>query len=252
MVAEDVDRRHTRVEDFRIYSVHGGRGPAVVLLHGLSGSHRWWRYTFPELSREFRVHVPELVGFGASRPAPRQPSIPQMAELLVSWMDLQGIERTHLVGHSMGGQIAIHIATRWPERLDRLVLVSAAGISRGRTLGELARFLAELVPPRSWGRPGFIPTIARDAFQAGPLVLLRATRHILGDDVRPLLGRIVHPTLLVWGRLDPLTPLSHGWQMADAIPHSRLVVLPDAAHNPMADTPVRFNEVVGTFLRTGG
>lgn len=245
------ERRYTEVEGYRFHSVHAGAGEPVILIHGLSGSHRWWRYTLPSLAGAFRVHVPELIGFGGSRPSRLQPSIPAMAELLVGWLDALGIERAHLIGHSMGGQISIHLSAGHPERVSRLVLVSAAGIPRLLTWSELTRFLAEIVPPRAWGKPSFLPTIAADALRAGPRVLWRATRHILADDVGPLLPRIVSQTLLVWGRLDPLTPLAHGRVMAASIPDSRLVVFPDAAHIPMADRPVEFNELVFDFLVRG-
>ncbi|HEX6939007.1 MAG TPA: alpha/beta fold hydrolase [Longimicrobiales bacterium] len=248
-----MERRYTEVAGYRFHSVHTGSGPAVVLVHGLAGSHRWWRYAVPALKEDFRVHVPELIGFGASRSALGLPGgIAEMAELLVRWLDAQEIDRTHVVGHSMGGQISVHLAAKWPDRAARLVLVSAAGIPRAWTLADLVRFLIELVPPRAWGRPAFLPTMVRDALRAGPRTILRATAHILSDDVRPYLGRIRSPTLVVWGRLDPLTPLSHAWIMADAIPDARLQVIPDAAHNPMVDRPRAFNALVWSFLREAG
>jgi len=243
-------QRDTEVAGYRFHSVHAGEGAPVVLLHGLAGSHRWWRYTLPALASDFRLHVPELVGFGGSRGAPvPRGGIPEMMELLVKWLDALEIDRPHLVGHSMGGQISIHLAAKHPERISRLVLVSAAGVPRRRSPAELVRFFIEVAPPRSWGRPEFLPTMVRDALRAGPRTLLRTTAHILADDVRPLLSRIRSPTLLVWGRLDPLTPLSHAWVMADAIPDARLRVIPDAAHNPMVDRPREFNVLVWSFLR---
>ncbi|HEX7119210.1 MAG TPA: alpha/beta fold hydrolase [Longimicrobiales bacterium] len=245
-----VDRRYTEVAGYRFHSVHAGSGPPVVLLHGLAGSHRWWRYTVPALQEDFRIHVPELIGFGASRSATVPPGgIPAMMELLLRWLDAQGLECPHVVGHSMGGQISIHLAASRPDRVGRLVLASAAGIPRRRSAAELVRFLVELLPPRAWGRPAFLPTVVRDALRAGPRTILRMMYHILADDVRPLLARIRSPTLLVWGRLDPLTPLSHAWILADGIRGAQLRVIPDAAHNPMADRPRVFNRLILSFLR---
>lgn len=246
-----IERRYTEVDGYRFHSLHAGAGSAVILLHGLAGSSRWWRYTLPALAPAFHVLVPELIGFGQSRPAPRQPDIPTMAALLRAWMDHMEIERAHLVGHSMGGQIAIHAAAQQPERIARLVLAAAAGIPRPLAPAEVARFLSELVPPRAWGRLSFLPTIALDTARAGPWVLWRTLRHLLADDVRPLLPTLAPPTLLIWGRFDPLVPLAHGRQMAELIPDARLRIIPDAGHNAMADRPARFNDLVLSFLETG-
>jgi len=244
-----LERRYTRVGDYRIHSVHAGEGDPVVLVHGLSGSHRWWRFTLPELARRHRVHVPELVGFGDSRrPAGRQPTILEMAGVVRQWLDALRLDRVDLVGHSMGGQILVHVAAATPGRVRRLVLADAAGVPRMLTVAELARLASELIPPRAWGRLTFLPTIALDAVRAGPLVLHDALRHVLADDIRPLLPQIRSPTLVVWGELDPLTPLEHGRLIAEAIPDARLLVLPGAAHNAMADRPEDFNRAVLAFL----
>src|SRR5690606_33719393 len=100
-------------------------------------------------------------------------------------------------------------------------------------LREAARMVAGALPPRRWGAPTFVPTIAADALRAGPRALMLATRHLLSDDVTKLLPRITCPSLVVWGELDPLVPLAHGRRMAALIPGARFVVLRDAAHNPM-------------------
>ena len=239
--------RQTRIGEFRIQSEHLGAGPPVVLLHGLSGSCRWWRFTTPALARRYSVHVPELVGFGGSRRPGRQPDVPELADVMAQWLDEMGLTDIALVGHSMGGQIALHVAAghHMPERL---VLVSASGLPREWSLRDAGRFVARALPPRSWGAPAFVPTIAVDALRAGPRALLLAARHLLGDDVSPLLPMISCPTLLIWGELDPIVPLKHGRAMLTGIAGARLVVLRDAAHNSMADRPVEFNRVLLEFL----
>jgi pimeloyl-ACP methyl ester carboxylesterase len=246
-VALRPESRQTRIGDFLIHSEHSGDGPPVVLLHGLSGSRRWWRFTAPALARRYRVHVPELVGFGGSRSPPRQPGIGEMAAVVAEWLEQLGAGGAHVVGHSMGGQIALHLAVE-RNMPQRLVLVSASGLPRPLTLSDAARLVAGALPLRNWGAPSFMPTIAADAVRAGPLALLQATRFLLQDDVRPLLNRVTCRTLLIWGALDPLVPVPHGEAMSRAIPDSRLVVLEDAAHNPMADRPAEFNRVLLDFL----
>jgi pimeloyl-ACP methyl ester carboxylesterase len=155
------------------------------------------------------------------------------------------------VGHSMGGQLAIHLAVRHPDVVSRLVLADAAGIPRPRSPRELLRFARDLAPPATWGDPRFIPVIVGDALAAGPRSILRALSHILHDDVRPLLPRIAAPTLLVWGERDSLIPLEYGEAMRELVPGARLLVIQRAAHNVMVDRPAAFNRAVLRFLRGG-
>jgi len=197
------------------------------------------------------VHVPEMIGFGKSRGAVRQPTMPEMAGLLVRWLDALGVDRTHFVGHSMGAQVAVHLAGRRPDRIDRLVLSDAAGIPHALSPDHLVDVARELAWPRTWGRPGFLPTIAADAVRTGPRTLVSAMRGILADDIRPLLPRVRAPTLLLWGEHDPVTPVADAEAIARLVPGARLVVIEGASHNPMADRPDAFNEELLRFLGEG-
>lgn len=240
----------TSVGGFTVHSVEYGSGDeCIVLIHGLSGSSRWWARNAPELADGYRVVIPDLVGFGRSaRPALRLPGIPAAADLLADWMGTRGLGRAHVIGHSMGGQVAIHLASEHPERVKRLVLVDAAGIPRALTALALARLAAEASPLWRWGDPRFLPVIARDALTAGPRTLLRSLMQIMKDDVRPLLPRIEAPTLIIWGEYDSLVPLSHAGEMRKMIPDARIAVLRSASHNPMVDRPADFNRLVLRFL----
>ncbi len=197
------------------------------------------------------MHVPEMIGFGKSRGAVRQPTMPEMAGLLVRWLDALGVDRTHFVGHSMGAQVAVHLAGRRPDRIDRLVLSDAAGIPHALSPDHLVDVARELAWPRTWGRPGFLPTIAADAVRTGPRTLVSAMRGILADDIRPLLPRVRAPTLLLWGEHDPVTPVADAEAIARLVPGARLVVIEGASHNPMADRPDAFNEELLRFLGEG-
>src|SRR4051812_48341436 len=122
-------RRDTRIGTVRIHSVHAGSGDPVVLLHGLSGSHNWWRYTIPALAQDYEVHVPELVGFGRSRGDRSQPDIETMSSLMAEWLETIGVQNPHMVGHSMGGQTAIHMVVGGVHART-LTLASASGLPR--------------------------------------------------------------------------------------------------------------------------
>lgn len=237
------------VGPYRVHWVETGAGEeTVVLIHGLSGSSRWWQRNVPALAERYRVVVPDLIGFGRSRCPGPLPAMPAVADLFTRWMDVAQMGRVHLVGHSMGGHLSVHVAARHPERIRRLVLVDAAGLPRPLTVSALVRFVYELAPPKQWGDPAFLPVIWGDALTAGPLVVAQGLRNVLRDDVRPLLATIRAPTLVLWGSGDAIVPLEHARIFRETIPGARLALIPGAFHNPMVDRPEEFNRMVNLFL----
>lgn len=248
----DLDLRAHQADfgPFRIHWAETGEGDdAVALVHGLSGSSRWWARNIRALASRYRVLIPDLIGFGRSRVGMGMlPDVPGVAHVLGEWLNFAAEGPAFLVGHSMGGQISIHLAAREPERIKRLVLVDAAGLPRPLTPRHVMRFAYEVLPPRRWGDPTFLPVILGDAFSAGALTVMMALRNILRDDVRPLLADLRVPTLLLWGERDTIIPPSHGEQMRRLIPEARLLVLRGAYHNPMVDSPGEFNASVLAFL----
>ncbi|MEX2583546.1 MAG: alpha/beta hydrolase [Gemmatimonadota bacterium] len=239
----------TTIGAHEIHALEYGAGDEVlILIHGLSGSSRWWSRNIPDLAQRNRVLVPDLIGFGRSRATGPLPDFDDLAVLLVEWFDSLELTKACLVGHSMGGQIAVHFAAHAPERLDKLILVDSAGIPRRLTPAALFRFALEVTPLWRWGDPTFLRVIAGDAWTAGPRVLLRAIRHIVADDVRSLLPKLRMPTLVVWGERDTLVPLQDAWEFRRLIPDAQLAILRGAAHNPMVDRPDAFNRILSRFL----
>lgn len=234
---------------YEIHSVEFGAGEEeLLLLHGLSGSSRWWARNVPTLAERYRVLIPDMVGFGRSRRIGRVPSLDRMSDLLAAWIGALDLGQVHLAGHSMGGQIAIHFAVRHPDLLRRLVLVDPAGIPRPLTPRDVVRFALEIAPLWRWGDPSFLPVIFGDAWTAGPRTLLGAIGHVLRDDVRALLPRIQAPTLVVWGERDSWVPLAHAAEFRREIPTAELTVLRGTGHNPMVDRPEDFNRLLLRFL----
>ena len=224
------------------YSV-SGKGKPLVLIHGLSGSVRWWQRNLGPLESEFTVYAPDLVGFGFSR-GQRPLGIRDSAALLGTWMREIGLERPAVVGHSMGGHTALHLAAADPESISKLVLVAASALVSGKLLPLAARLPAASV----LGAKSFLPTLAYDAARAGPLNLLRAAREIVSDDTSGILERVTCPTLLVWGERDVLVPRDLGVKLAEQIPGSRFVEIAGAGHNVMFDRAQEFNRVLLDFL----
>ncbi len=220
-----------------------GEGPPVVLLHGLSGSSRWWRYNIGPLAEHFRIYVVDLTGFGASRGY--RFALRDAAGHLVKLMNQLGIERASVVGHSLGGHIAADLAAEHPERVERLVLVDAAVLPFGLSYVQHARSLAR----EFWQvQPNFLPILVTDALRAGPRTLLRAADELLHADLTPKLERIVAPTLMIWGEHDALVPVGFGQALRAAMPAAELVVIGRAGHNAMWDCPATFNREVIAFL----
>lgn len=223
-----------------------GAGPALVLLHGLSGSSRWWRYNAGPLAERFQVHVIDLIGFGASRG--QRFVLREAAALVGAWMQQIGLARASLVGHSMGGHIAAELAAREPGCVERLVLVDAPvlpfGYGYGRHALGMLRELRQL-------RANFLPVLVADGLRAGPATLWRAAGELLRADLRPQIERIAAPTLLVWGARDALVPLALGQALCEALPQAGLLVLAGAGHNAMWDCPAAFNREVLAFLAGG-
>lgn len=224
------------------YELHGA-GPPVVLVHGLSGSTRWWARNVPALARRFRVYVVDLAGFGKSRGQPFV--LAEGARALIRWMDALGIERASFVGHSMGGHIVADLAADFPERVERLVLVDAAALPlNGRAW----------LPSRAWVPGlrhlpyGFLPTLAADFLRAGALTIAGAFLSLWRADISVKLGKIAAPTLIVWGEHDLLVPASFGKALSEAIRGARLVVIPNTSHNPMWERAEPFNALVAEFL----
>lgn len=220
-----------------------GSGPPLVFVHGLAGSTRWWRHNTRSLAEHFTVYLVDLPGFGqtgAARP------LGEVVASLPVWLDLLGLERVHLVGHSMGGYVAIHLAATAPERVGRLALIDALGIPLRSSVPRMIGRLLQSIPH---GSLSFIPTVVSDGLRAGIPTLLRLTNEIMEIDARPLLRRIEAPTLVLWGTRDRVLPPQQGLKMAELIPSATFHFIPRAGHNAMADRPRLVNRHLVDFFR---
>jgi pimeloyl-ACP methyl ester carboxylesterase len=242
--SQTIIRRRAQIGQATIVYQVTGSGPPIVLVHGLSGSSRWWARNIQPLAKRFRVHAVDLIGFGSSRGGQRF-ILGEAADYLERWMDQVGLECASLVGHSMGGYITAELAANHPERVERLVLVDAAALPFNRSF--TAHGLGLILALRSMV-PSFLPTLLYDALRAGPRTLWGAANDLLHSDLRPKLKHIQAPTLLVWGQHDTLVPLELGEQLSQHMRNKGLLVIKGAGHNPMWDCPLAFNREVGAFL----
>ena len=255
-----------------------GTGPPLVFVHGLSGSWQNWLEQLPEFSRDHRCIAVDLPGFGES-PMPRDEiSIKGYGEWLDRLFDEIDIDGAAVVGNSMGGFIGLEAALSIPHRVERLVLVSAAGITiekqrnetllrlaeRGENLAQYAT--AHVVAQADWlvrrprGRrllmwfvaahpeklhPALVHEQAQGAGKPGFLPALDA---LTNYPIRDRLPEIEAPTLIVWGDKDILVPVKDAYAFDELIPDSRLIVYEDIGHVAMLETPERFNADLRAFL----
>jgi pimeloyl-ACP methyl ester carboxylesterase len=240
-------QRRVELPPFTFWETRAGRGTPIVLLHGLGGSSDWWRYNIDVLAESYLVSAVDLVGFGRNRLFARKSNLPlrfdEIAALLARWIESSFDEPVHLVGNSMGGHIAIHLAASRPDLVRSLVLVDATGIPFEVAPGA---HIENLAMPRGWRT--FLLILARDLFRAGPTAIALAFARLLRDDARPLLKTLTLPLLLVWGETDPLVPLTYARQILELVPHAKLRVISRAGHVPMWENPREFNEALLSFL----
>jgi pimeloyl-ACP methyl ester carboxylesterase len=267
--------RSTVVHGSRVNYVEMGEGPPVVLIHGLSGCWQNWLENIPHLARRHRVVALDLAGFGESELPQEEISIPGYGRFVDAFLGEIGLERAALVGNSMGGFIAAETAISHPSRVEKLVLVSAAGLVRvgNRRLAALER-AARLFHPATaailarreylikrpklrrrmlYGivryperiEPELVYEVASGAGKPGFLDALAA---IGKYDFRDRLPAISVPTLIVWGRNDWVVPVSSAYEYEQLIPDARRVIFEETGHVPMLERPARFNELVEEFL----
>lgn len=270
-------RREVDVVGARANYVEMGEGPPIVFVHGLSGAWQNWLEQIPHFARSHRVIAVDLPGFGASPMPPWEISVPAYGSFVRDFCERLGVERCAIVGNSMGGFIATEVAIAEPERVSRLVLVSAAGITWARArrepaamIGRVGRAAAPLALRFQMSgirRPG----IRRRAFGGvfhDPEALRRellwenvvpalqspgyydAMTTLVGYDIRDRLEEIEDPTLIVWGRNDRVVPVPAALAYRRRIDHAELHIFDNTGHVPMMERPVRFNGLLERFLVT--
>lgn len=269
----------------RVRVARAGRGPAIVLLHGIVSSLETWAGVFPALSRHHLVLAPDLRGHGRSTGGPGDYSLGAHASGVRDLMDAMDVERATIIGHSLGGGVAMQFSYQHPERTERLVLVGSGGL--GPEVGPLLR-LASL-PGTEWVLPLFCSGplvrtasragtglsrlgLGRLGLRAGPRLsegwrsyswladpagrraFLSTLRSVVGPRGQTVSAQdklyLAHdvPTMLVWGERDAMIPVAHAWATHLSIANSRLEVFDGAGHFPHQAQPERFVTLVQDFI----
>jgi pimeloyl-ACP methyl ester carboxylesterase len=259
-----------------------GSGPAVVLIHGMINSSRHWEQVAMRLAGSHQVIAPDLIGHGDSATPRGDYSLGAHAASIRDLMTTIGVESATIVGHSLGGGVAMQFFYQFPQRTERLALISSGGLGhdvspllRGAALPGSAGLLRLATRPHlvgaiaggsAWLRARGNPTgvyLQAVARALGPLQepgsrrafleTLRAVIDVKGQRVSArdrlyLLGQM--QTLIVWGERDRTIPIAHGREAQRAIPHCRFETLPRAAHFPNLEDPEGLAEILADFLAT--
>jgi pimeloyl-ACP methyl ester carboxylesterase len=258
----------------RYVDIGSGDGPPVVFVHGLAGNWQNWLENIPRIAQERRVLALDLPGFGQSERLIERLSMSAYGRTVDAFADAVGLGEVAIVGNSMGGFVAAETAIQFPERVERLTLVSAAGISTSTLRRE---------PVLVWGRVAMMAgsrsaaekrmaitrprlrhaaysTIMRHPSRIAPETLWEisegagrsafrwALEAIIDYDFRERISEIRAPTLIVWGEEDMLLPVKDAHEYERQIPNARKVVLEDTGHVSMVERPPTFNRLLLEFL----
>lgn len=248
----------------KIQYVEAGSGPTVILLHGLGGSAQAWQFNIGALAEKHHVVALDQIGFGKSDKPFVNYRIRTYVDFLDQFCKQLKIERATLVGNSMGGWIAAVFTASFPDRVDKLVLVDAAGYAPPKDLD--MRTLFNLNPSTRAGMKLLVSKVFYNkAFQTDAFIeqsiaarlaagdgytINSITESIIrGEDfLDDIVKTIKRPTLIVWGRQDGLVPLTEGEHFNKDIAGSKLIVIEECGHVPNAEKPGEFNAAVLKFL----
>jgi pimeloyl-ACP methyl ester carboxylesterase len=264
--------RDIKANGVRLRVTETGEGPSIVLLHGLFMDHSTWDHVSDALGQNYRVVAPDLPGFGQSEKPPesRFPyGISAFADAVVDLYAGLELGRAIMVGHALGGAVAISLAARHPELISRLVLIDALCYSAPLNLASrvaLAPLVGGFAFKQLWGKSAFkayfkesylsrdaLPSARLDAYyesfntpaaRASALATLRATR-----DTRAVvahIARISTPTLVIWGSEDTLYPAALGHRMSREIPHAGFQLI-GAGHVPHEECPSEVVDAIRLF-----
>jgi len=282
MSAAPYDVQYVTLHGHRRAFVKAGSGPALLLLHGLACDHSTWEPVIESLAKRYTVIAPDLLGHGRSAKPRADYSVGGYANGMRDLLTVLGIDKATVVGHSLGGGVAMQFAYQFPERTQRMILVSPGGLGpevtpliRAVSLPGFHQAMGLLTLPglRQSGRLGLdllsksgIPH-TRDLdevsdiyenfkdpkFRAAIAHVVRAVVDWRGQIVtmadRAYLTEAM-PMCIIWGDDDSVIPHSHSRRIAALAPQTRVEILPNAGHFPHKDHPERFVKIVNDFVRT--
>lgn len=236
----------------------------LVLIHGLGASAERWEHVIPHFSKHFTVYVPDLIGFGLSDKPYADYTLDFFVQFVRSFLNALGIKKTSIIGSSLGGQIAIEYAANNQETTEKLILVSPAGAMKQSTPALDAYIMAALYPDHASAENAFSLMTGNNKKIDSGIIESFVTRMrlpnakfaflstVLGlknaPEIATYLQIISVPTLVVWGQLDPVIPVTYAEHFVKQIKDCRFYQLEGVGHTPYVEDPQAFVNVVLDFL----
>jgi 4,5:9,10-diseco-3-hydroxy-5,9,17-trioxoandrosta-1(10),2-diene-4-oate hydrolase len=261
-VDKKIDSRQVKVGGLDVHYLTAGQGEPLIVIHGGGNDSRAWRKNIEALAEKYTVYVPDLPGFGHSQPLEGDYYIPELVEFVEEFSHSLGLKSFYLMGHSLGGGIALNYALEFPYRVTKLVLVSS--LCLGREIALWVRVVSNLVLFRALNKVTLavlkaVKWLADRLFATVEFVLpLTRFRLSLGRKVATfreqptvLLNRLSEvrvPTLVVWGAKDPILPVEQAYAAAELIPDCRVKVFEDCGHSVYRDRIAEFSLLLIAFL----
>lgn len=263
--------KFTEVLNYKVrYAEFGDASDHLLLIHGLGGSAESWIHNIDTFGRHFHVFAPDLLGFGKSDKPAIKYDMKMFTNFISKFMDVIGIKKTNVIGSSLGGQIVAEFAISHPERVEKLVLVSPAGIPPKSFKGtaQLRDYVKVLdAKNRNEVRKALTPidssgsSITDDYVNSVyEYISMPGTRHAFLSSLKesakaPRLANrlksIKAKTLVLWGKDDNLIPVKYCEPFISKMDNCRLLIIEKCGHRPHAEKPSVFNEAVMDFLQEG-
>jgi len=257
--------KYATVFGAKIHYLEAGNGPVVILLHGLGGSTANWAPTIAPLAQKYRVIVPDQIGFGKSDKPMLNYRVSTLVDFLDGFYKQVGVQKATLVGNSLGGFTAAAFAIAHPEKVDKLVLVDAAGFAVTGDLdpkvlnglnASTRQQVKDLLALVFYNKEQFGSDMAIEMFFASRVTAgdqYTVQRFIdsiaRGEDMLDgKLAAIKHSTLIIWGREDGLTQLAMGQRFNKEIAGSQLFIIEKCGHVPQLEKAAEFNAGLLKFL----
>jgi pimeloyl-ACP methyl ester carboxylesterase len=255
-----IQSRNIAVNGRDVHYYTAGQGEPLVVVHGGGADARSWLRNIEVLAEKYTVYAPDLPGFGQSQPLEGDYYIPEMAEFVESFADSLGLKYYYLMGHSVGGGVALHCALRSPQKVKKLVLISSLCLGREialwvRVATLPARFITSLIIETYKVARWLVGTLLIPVEMVMPRspISLSLGRHISTVKEQTVvlanrLSELVMPTLVIWGKHDEVVPVRHAYTAAQVIPQCQLKVFEHCGHNVHRDEIGEFSRLLNGFL----